>query len=135
MPRAPLPPATVRVARAAVPNGNRSRRVAAALDRLVTDDALGTLGPTHGPPACPPWQLALATRLQCADGRSHRQAAEAVRRRRDGPDVRRLERTDPGVDASVLSECRRLIPGAAESLRFATWLTWCRARQRVNARG
>jgi transposase len=48
----------------------------------------------------------------------------------------RLELTDPGFDASVLSEFRgRLIAGAAESLLFETLLTWCRTRQLVKARG
>jgi Transposase domain (DUF772) len=50
--------------------------------------------------------------------------------------VLRLELTDPGFDASVLSEFRiRPIAGAAESLLFETSLTWCRNRQLVKARG
>jgi len=48
----------------------------------------------------------------------------------------RLELTDPGFDASVLSEFRgRLIAGAAESLLFETVLTWCRHRHLIKARG
>jgi len=47
-----------------------------------------------------------------------------------------LELTDPGFDASVLSEFRtRLITGAAEFLLFDRLLTWCRDRQLINARG
>jgi transposase len=50
--------------------------------------------------------------------------------------VLRLERTDPGFDASGLSAFRpRLIAGAAAALRFDRWRTWCRDRQRLNARG
>jgi transposase len=50
--------------------------------------------------------------------------------------VRRLELTDPGFDASVLSEFRaRLITGATESLLFDPLLTWCRDRQLVTAQG
>jgi transposase len=84
----------------------------------------------------PPWQLALVTILQFAEGLSDRQAVHAVRSRIDWKYVLRLELTDPGFDASVLSEFRtRLITGAAESLLFDTLLTWCRDRQLVKARG
>jgi hypothetical protein len=94
------------------------------------------LFPTHGQPARPPWRLALVTLLQFAEGLSDRQAAHAVRSRIDWKHVLRLELTDPGFDASVLSEFRtRLIAGAAESLLFDTLLTWCRDRQLVNAGG
>ena len=59
-----------------------------------------------------------------------------MRSRIDWKYVLRLELTDPGFDASVLSEFRaRLIAGAAESLLFETLLTWCRDRQLVKARG
>jgi transposase len=110
--------------------------VADALDSLFTAEALLALFPTHGQPALPPWRLALVTLLPCAEGLSDRQAAHAVRRRLAWQYVRRLELTDPGVDASVLRECRtRRIAGAAESLRFETLLTWCRTRQLVKARG
>lgn len=48
----------------------------------------------------------------------------------------RLDLTDAGFDASVLSEFRsRLIDGAAEHLLFDTLLTWCRERQLLKARG
>jgi transposase len=50
--------------------------------------------------------------------------------------VLRLELTDPGFDASVLSEFRtRLCTGAAESLLFDTLLTWCRDHHLVKAGG
>ena len=59
-----------------------------------------------------------------------------MRSRIDWKYVLRLELTDPGFDASVLSEFRtRLITGAAESLLFDTLLTWCRDRQLVKAKG
>src|SRR5918999_4273186 len=104
MPIEPIPPETARVARAAVPKGNRYLRVADALETLFTDDAVLTLVPVHGQPALPPWRLALATIRHFAEGLSDRQAAHAVRRRIDWQDVLRLERTAPGVDASVLRE-------------------------------
>ena len=50
--------------------------------------------------------------------------------------VLRLDLTDSGFDASVLSEFRtRLLDGQAEQLLLDTLLTWCRERQLVNARG
>jgi hypothetical protein len=64
MPIEPIPPETVRVARAAFPKGNRYLRVADELDTLFTDDAFLTLFPVHGQPTLPPWRLALATILQ-----------------------------------------------------------------------
>jgi transposase len=103
---------------------------------LFPDDAFRALFPTHGQPAWPPWRLALATILPFAAGRSDCQAAHVVRSRIDWKYVRRLEPTDPGFDASVLSEFRtRLLAGAAESLLFDTLLTWCRERQFVTAGG
>jgi len=136
MPIEPVPPETARVARAAFPKGSRYLRVADELETLFTDDTFLALFPTHGQPAWPPWQLALVTILQFAEGLSDRQAVHAVRSRIDWKYVLRLELTDPGFDASVLSEFRtRLITGAAEFLLFDTLLTWCRDRQLVNARG
>jgi transposase len=136
MPIEPVPPETARVARAAFPKGNRDLRVADELDTLFTDEAFMGLFPMHGQPAFPPWRLALVTLLQFAEGLSDRQAVEAVRSRIDWKYMLRLELTDPGFDASVLSEFRsRLITGAAEYLLFETLLTWCRTRQLVKARG
>ena len=136
MPSQPLPPETARIARAAFPKSHRYLRVADELDSLFTDEAFLALYPTHGQPAQPPWRLALVTLLQFAEGLSDRQAANAVRSRIDWKYVLRLELTDPGFDASVLSEFRtRLIAGAAESLLFDILLTWCRDRQLINARG
>ena len=128
MPIEPVPPETARVARAAFPKGNRYLRVAYELDMLLTDEAFLVLFPTHGQPAQPPWRLALVTLLQFAEGLSDRQAANAVRSRIDWKYALRLELTDPGFDASFLSEFRTsLITGEAESLLFDTLLMWCHA--------
>jgi transposase len=130
----PVPPETARVARAAFPKGNRYLRLADELETLLTDDAFLALFPTHGQPARPPWRLALVTILPFAEGLSDRQAANAVRSRIDWKYVLRLELTDAGFDASVLSEFRtRLLAGGAEYLLFDTWLTWCRDRHLVKA--
>jgi transposase len=76
--------------------------------------------------------LALVTPLQFAKGLSDRQAANPVRSRIDWKYVLRLELTDAGFDASVLSEFRtRLITGAAKYLLFDTLLTWWRDRHLV----
>jgi transposase len=132
----PVPPETARVAQAAFPKGHRYLRLVDELDELFTDEAFLALFPTHGQPARPPWRLAPVTILQFAEGLSDRQAANAVRSRIDWTDVLCLELTDPGFDASVLSEFRtRLVTGAAEYLLFDTLLTWCRDRQPVKARG
>jgi transposase len=136
MPIEPVPPETARVARAAFPKGHKYLRVADALEALCTDDALLALFPTHGQPAQPPWPLARVTLLPCAEGLSDRHAVNAVCGRIDGTYVLRLERTDPGFEASVLSACRgRLRAGSAEARLFDTLLTWCRDRQLVTARG
>jgi transposase len=136
MPIEPVPPATARVARATFPKGHKYLRLADELDAWFTDDAFLALFPTHGQPAQPPWQLARVTIRQFAEGLADRQAANAVRRRIDWKYVLRLELTEPGFDASVLSEFRtRLITGATESLLFDALLTWGRDRQLVKARG
>ncbi len=71
--------------------------------------------PTRGQPAETPWRLALVLVFQCAEGLSDEQAAEAVRSRIDWKYALSLELTDPGFDASVLSEFRsRLVAGGAE---------------------
>jgi transposase len=136
VPIAPVPPETARVARAAFPKGHRYLRLADELGTLFRDEAFVTLFPPYGQPALPPWRLALVTLLQFAEGLSDRQAVNAVQSRIDWKYALRLELTDPGFDASVLSEFRsRLIAGAAESLLFDRLLTWCRDRQLINARG
>jgi transposase len=136
MPIESVPPETARVAHAAFPKGHQDLRLADELDALFTDDAFLALFPRHGQPALPPWRLALVTLLPFAEGLSDRQAANAVRSRIAWKHVLRLDLTDPGFDASVLSEFRtRLIAGAAESLLFETLRTWCRDRHLVKAKG
>jgi transposase len=136
IPIAPIPLEMARVARAALPKGHRYVRVADARDTLVTDALFTPLLPASGPPALAPWRLGGVTSLPGAEGVADRQAADAVRSRIDWISVWRLELTDAGFEASVLSECRRRwMAGAAASLRFETRLTWCRSRPLVNARG
>jgi len=93
-------------------------------------DALGLISPNaecadrfprDGAPAKAPAQLALITVMPVAEGLADRQAADAVRGRIDWQYALALERTDPGVDASVLCDVRaRLIAGGAGQHLFAT---------------
>jgi transposase len=132
----PVPEGTARVARAAFPKGNLYLRLGDELGPLFTDDQFADLYPTHGQPALIPWRLALVSILQFAEALPDRQAADAVRGRIDWKCLLRLELTDPGFDASVLSEFRtRLIAGSAESRLLDTLLTWCRERKLLRARG
>lgn len=128
----PIPEETARVAHAAFPKGHPYLRLADELGALFTDELFAPLFPAHGQPACAPWRLALVTILQFAERLSDRRAADALRSRIDWKYVLRLELTDPGFDASVLSEFRtRLLDGQAEQLLLDTLLTWCRERQLV----
>ena len=135
-PLPPIPQETARVAQAAFPKAHSYLRLADELGPLFTDETFEALFPTHGQPACSPWRLALVTILQYAEGLSDRRAADAVRSRIDWKYLLRLELTDAGFDASVLSEFRtRLIDGGSESLLLDTLLTWCRERQLLKERG
>jgi transposase len=133
---APIPAETARIARAAFPRGNPAMRMHDALGPLYADPAFAALFPREGQPALGPAQLALVTVLQFAEGLSDRQAADAVRGRLDWKYCLALELTDPGFDASVLSEFRtRLIAGQAEALLFETLLAHLREQGLVKPRG
>jgi transposase len=135
-PVGPIPEDTVRVAHAIFAHGHPYLCLADELGPLFTDDTFAGLFPTLGQPALAPWRLALVTILQFAEGLSDRQAAHALRSRIDWKYVVRLELTDPGFDASVLSEFRsRLIAGAAEMLLLDRLLAWCRERKLIPVRG
>jgi transposase len=110
-----VPEETVRVAKAAFPKGNAYITLRDELDTLYRDEMFQSLFPGRGQPAESPGQLALVTVLQFAENLSDRQAADAVRSRIDWKYLLGLELTDPGFDASVLSEFRnRLIAGGVE---------------------
>ena len=112
------------MARAAFPAGHPYLTLADELGSLFTDEQFALLFPTHGQPTLAPWRLALVSMLQFAEGPTERQAAHAVRSRIDWRYVLRLPLTDPGFDASVLSEFRnRLLAGGDDTLLFDTVLT------------
>jgi transposase len=110
-----VPEETARVTKAAFPKGNAYITLRDELDVLYSDAMFQSLFPGRGQPAEAPGQLALVTVLQFAENLSDRQAADAVRSRIDWKYLLGLELTDPGFDASVLSEFRnRLITGGVE---------------------
>ena len=110
----PVPAATVRVARAAFPKGNGSLKLRDQLGPIFSDADFAARFPQEGQPASAPWRLALVTVLQCREHLTDRQAAAAVRARRDWQDLLGLELADPGFDFSVLSAFRsRLLVGNA----------------------
>jgi transposase len=131
-----IPEETARVAKAAFPKPNVYMRMRDEFGRLYTDEAFAGLFSERGQPAQSPADLALITVMQFAEGLSDRQAADAVRSRIDWKYALGLDLTDPGFDASVLSEFRsRLIAGQDELLLFETLLKRLRDANLVKAHG
>src|SRR5260221_10150957 len=111
----PIPEETARIARAANPKGTLAMWLRDGLGAMYTDEEFADLYPERGQPALAPWRLALVTLLQYTEDLTDRQAVEAVRERLDWKYLLGLELTDPGFDASVLSEFRqRLLAHGAE---------------------
>lgn len=130
-----IPDETARVAKAAFPKSNVYMRMRDEFGQLYTDQTFAALFSHRGQPAEAPACLALVTIMQFAEGLSDRQAADAVRARLDWKYALALELTDPGFDASVLSEFRgRLIAGHAELMLFETLLTRLREAGLLKAR-
>jgi transposase len=131
-----IPAETMRVARAAFPKGNNPyMRMRDELGPIYSDEQFAALFASRGQPAESPARLAVVTLMQFAEGLSDRQAADAVRARVDWKYALGLELTDPGFDASVLSEFRsRLLAGSSEALLFETMLTHLRAKGLLKAR-
>ena len=135
-PSAPIPEETVRVAHAAFPKGTMCMPLRDTLGLLYADDQFAALFSSTGQPAQAPARLALVLVLQCAEDLSDRPAAEAVRGRIDWTYALALELTDPGFDASVLSEFRtRLGQGGAAHLLLDPRLQRLEACDLLNARG
>jgi transposase len=131
-----VPKETARVARAAFPPGSVYMRRRDTFGALYTDHAFAPLFPRRGQPAEAPGRLALVTIMQCAEGLSDRQAADAVRGRIDWKYALALELTDPGFDASVRSEFRsRLRAEQAEQRLFETLLPRFREAGLLKPRG
>jgi transposase len=114
----PVPEETAEVARAAFPKGNVYLQMRDEFGSIYTDDEFADLYPKDGQPAVRPWRLALVTVMQFAENLSDRQAAEAVRDRIAWKYALSLELTDPGFDASVLSEFRARLATHTASRRL-----------------
>jgi len=122
-PIGPVPADTARVARAALPKGNVYLTIRDHIGVLFDDELFEPLFAPQGQPAEAPWRLALVCVLQCIEGLSDRQAAEAVRDRLAWKYLLGLELTDTGFHYSVLSEFRdRLIAGGLELTLLDTML-------------
>jgi transposase len=123
-----IPEETVKVAKAAFPNGNMYLSLRDTLGPIFEDEMFQDLYPALGQPAESPGRLALITVMQYVENLSDRQAAEAVRNRIDWKYMLGLTLEDPGFDFSVLSEFRqRLLQGEAETLLLEKLLERCEA--------
>src|SRR4029434_11064174 len=135
-PSAPIPAETVRIAHAAFPKGTLCMQIRDTLGLIYEDAQFAVLFSSTGQPAEAPARLALVLVLQFAEGLSDRQAADAVRGRIDWKYALALELTDPGFDASVLSEFRtRLVYGGADHLLLESLLRQLEERDLLKARG
>ncbi len=131
-----VPAETVKIAQAAFPKGNTYMRMRDELGPIFADEQFSELYSNVGQPAASPARLAMVTIMQFAEGLSDRAAASAVRARIDWKYALGLDITDPGFDASVLSEFRtRLVEGKAELLLFETMLSCLRNKGLLKARG
>jgi transposase len=131
---APIPRATVRVARAAFPHGSLALRLRDEFGDLYQDGQFAAVFARLGQPAVAPWRLMLVTLLQFAANLTDRQAAEAVRSRIDWKYALSLELEDPGFDYSVLSEFRdRLLQLDGGHLLLDTLLAALTARGLLTA--
>ena len=125
----PIPAETARIARAAKPKGTLAMWLRDELGTIYTDEDFADLYPQRGQPALAPWRLALVTLLQYLENLTDRQAAEAVSTRLDWKYLLGLELSDPGFDASVLTEFRqRLLAQGAEGRLLDKLLQLCRQR-------
>jgi transposase len=136
-PLPPVPDATAAAVRAAFPKGNLSVDLRAAFGTLSNDQLFADLSPPEGRPVdVPPWRLALMMVRPYIAGLTARQAADAVRRCMDWQYALSLDLPDPGCDFTLLHDFReRLLAHDATQRLLDTFLTACKARGWINARG
>ena len=77
----PVPPETIRVARAVYSKGNLYMNMRDVLGSIYTDEDFADLLPKERQPAKAPWRLALITVMQFVENLSDQQTANAVRGR------------------------------------------------------
>jgi transposase len=133
----PVPEATVAAVQAAFPKGNLYMELRAEFGALYGDQLFADLYPPSGRPVeVAPWRLALVVVMQYIEGLTDRQAADAVRRCMDWKYALSLELTDSGFDFTLLHDFRRrLLTHAAAQRLLDTFLTTCKARGWIKARG
>jgi transposase len=114
-----IPALTIKIARAAFPNGdNIFMKMRDECGVIYSDADFADLFAARGKPAEAPGRLALVTIMQYVEGMTDREAADAVRSRIDMKYALGLELEDAGFHYSVLSKFRRrlLADGAEERL-------------------
>jgi transposase len=144
-PVSPVPEETARIARAAVPQGTVAVQMRDVLGTISTDEQVADLFAARGRPIVPPGRVALVTGMQCAEGLSERQAADAVWVRIDWKYALGRALEDPGCDYPLLGEFRaRLVHGSAGERLLETlvdartrrgWLKALKARGRQRTEG
>jgi transposase len=136
-PLPPVPDATAAAVRAAFPKGNLYVDLRAAFGTLYDDQLFADLYPPEGCPVeVAPWRLALVVVMQYMEGLTDRQAADAVRRCMDWKYALSLDLHDPGFDFTLLHDFRqRLLTQAAAQRLLDTFLSTCKARGWIKARG
>ena len=125
-----VPEETACIAHAAYPKGNVSMRMRDELGTIYQDESFAHLFSHTGQPAEARLSLSMSDHhAVCVISLSDRQAADAVRGRIAWKYALGLELTDPGFDASVLSEFRkRLVEGHAEEQLLTAMLTLFKER-------
>jgi transposase len=123
--------------RAAFPNGNLDVDLRAECSTLYNDQLFADLYPPEGRPVeVAPWRLALVVVMQYIEGLTDRQAADAVLRCMDWQYALSLDLCDPGFDFTRLPDFRqRLLTHEAAQRLLDTFLTTCKARGWIKARG
>jgi transposase len=98
---------------------------------------LANLYPPEGRPVeVAPWRLALVVVMQYMEGRTDRQAADAVRRGMDWKYALSRDGHAPGFACTLLHDVRERFVAHAAGQRFRdTFLTTCKARGWSKARG
>jgi transposase len=136
-PLPPVPEATAAAVHAAFPKGNLYVELRAEFGTLYDDQLFADLYPSEGRPVeVAPWRLALVVVMQYIEGLTDRQAADAVRRCIDWKYALSLDLSDPGFDFTLLHDFRqRLLTHEAAQRLLDTFLTTCKARGWIKARG